>query len=276
MAETPVLVIRFGRESYIQWPKYHYDAAALRINGRQDYTRAVGDDSFVVFRGAVKTISRAYEPRTVVTRYTLRPDLVCAQKAEWLTPEQYTSLPEADQPLYQAHTETQSTPPMPLPFRVVDGKGAPRRLPDGVVPILPAHVNVYPWFWWMLPCRATPTYVFGEMARRVRALDPAQFDVTVYENIKTITVSMESLHIGGIRFTPSSSLVRLDRDNGTPSFDGETADDAMAKAHEWCDQRMSAVTSVLDVKTCPCCRAPLKQPARRQSRPAGHRLGHRS
>lgn len=136
-------------------------------------------------------------------------------------------------------------------------KAAPRKLPAGVVPVLPHHVNVYPWFWWTLPCVATWDYAFGELKRRVSALDPTQFDVTVYTNTKHIRVAAHTFTLGGVQFTPAASLLYINRDDGQPSFSGDTADDAIAKADAWIDGKMAAITAAANVTTCPCCQQKL-------------------
>lgn len=256
MSES-ILVIKYGRESYVKAERHSDWLGQLVINGRYDWPRALGDESFVVVPGEVKTVVRQKKPSTVTTRYTLRADLVCANKPAWLTPEQWRALPEGDQPLYQPETETQTPPAEPQTIRAVDGKAQPKKLPPGVVPVLPHHVNVWPWFWWTGPCVATADYAFEELKQRVAALDPAQFDVTVYTNIKHIRVASHSFSLGGVTFKPADSLLYIDRDKAVPSFTGDTADEAIAKAHTWCDEKMAAITAAANVTACPCCRQKL-------------------
>lgn len=255
MSES-ILVIKYGRESYVQ-ARHSSWMGQVVVNGRADWPQARGDSSFVVVQGDVKTIVRQKKPSKVVTRYTLRPDLTCANKPAWLTPAQFEALDEADEPLYAPEYEEQTPPPEPQAVRVVDGKAAPRQLPHGVVPVLPHHVNTWPWFWWTLPCVATWDYTFEELKRRVSALDPAQFAVTVYSNIKHIRVEAHTFSLGGVRFRPEGCLLYLDRDKERPEFRGATADEAIAKAHAFIDEKMAAIVAAANVTVCPCCQGKL-------------------
>lgn len=250
-----VLVITHGRHSYVQADYWTRDR--LIINGRRDWPTARGVDSFKVVRGRVETLERFNDSATVTTRYVLRSDLVCANKRKWLTPDEYSQLPESDQPLYSAETELRDQPSTPLDFTVVDGDAEPREMPTGIRPQEPRHIDVLPWFWWTLPCIATPDHVFQALAERVKALDPAQFAVTVYSNIKHLRVTLHAVNIGGVSYRPDSYLVHIDR--GCQSIAGEDLDDTLRKVSAWCDERMRPVAAILAVKDCPTCNRPLKK-----------------
>lgn len=268
----PVFVIDFGKESYVQTDYWLRDR--LIVNGRRDWPKALGCDDFVVVKRPVKSLERYEDPQRVTTRYTLRSDLVCAKKAQWVTPDEYQRLPESDQLLYSAEIEERAQRPTPLTFTVVDGEAPPREMPQGISPIPPGHVNVRSWFWWTLPCRASSNYVFAALAERVKALDPEQFGVTVYSNIKHLRVEMFALRLGGIEYRPTGYLVHIDR--GCSGMEGSNLDDLLAKVAAWCDEKMAPVIAAKNLRTCPACARTLKAGAAslRARNPKYRRCGH--
>lgn len=278
--ERKVLVIEYGKESFVheeRWGYYGSGENPLIINGRRDWPKAAGDESFRVVPGTVTTLEQYRPPTTVTVKYELRSDLVCANKPRWVTPSEFGNLPEVDQLLYSAITEQREQAPLSLPMRVVNGKAAPRKIQAGIRPILPHHVNEYPWFWWTLPCQATTEYIFERLTQRVEALDPQQFHAVVYTNIKTMYVQAHSFSLGGVEFKPSTYLLYIDRDKGqVPPISGTDLDDVLAAVERWCDDKMKAVTEAMTLQACPCCKQRLKKgtTAKLRSREPKYRIGH--
>lgn len=256
----PVLVIEYGRESYVRGPGGYYHDSSLVINGSRDWPKAVGDPSFRVVKGKVTSVSRYVDPEKVVTKYALRPDLLCAPKKEWVRTDEYSHLPDADKSLYSPVYEERTRPAEPLAFEIVDGKAAPRTLPHGIKPKAPGHIDVYSWFWWTLPCEASRAHVFGALTDRVKQLDPHQFSVTVYTNIQHMRVEAHSFSLGGVAYKPEKYLLHIDREStSVPSFEGANLDDVLAKVSAWCDEKMKAVHAAMTVTHCPCCNTKLKE-----------------
>lgn len=274
--ERQVLVIEYGKESFVHYERWAHGGGddPLIVNGRRDWPKAAGDDSFRVVRGKVATIERFNAPLSVTVKHELRSDLVCANKPRWVRPDEYDRLPDGDRSLYSPVKEQREQNPTPLPMRVVNGLAAPRAIPGGIAPILPHHVNVAPWFWWTLACRASGDYVYAELLKRVEKLDPSQFAVTAYCNIKHMRVEARSFSLGGVEFRPSGNLLYIDR--GAPAIDGENLDDVLQKVSAWCDDKMRAVEAAMSVTSCPCCKGKLPKGAKPKitARDPKHRNGH--
>ena len=254
-----VIVIRFGKQSYVYANDYS-NRDRLIVNGQRDWPKARGDERWLVVPGAVKSVARYNAPAVVTTKYRLREDLVCAAKPTWVSPQEHDALPTEDRLLYKPVTETRDTPATSLLPIFIDGNNEPRKIPHGIKPKAPHHVDMYEWFWWTLPCEASRDFVFQSLVERVKALDPAQFAVTVYSNIKHLRVESHEVNIGGVAYRPATSLVSIDRDTTVPILEGANLDDLLDNVRHWCDEKLLAVQTIMHVKNCPLC---------------GHKLGKR-
>ena len=278
MSDQPkVLVIEYGKESFVRHGEHYSDRDRLIVNGSREWPKAVGDEAFLVVPGKVKSVERYNAPLTVTVRYALREDLACAAKQPWVTPEEFNRLPEADRVLFTRITEQREQKPEPREWMVVDGKAAPRKIPAGIKPVLPHHVNTYPWFWWTLRCQASREFIFAQLTKRVEALDPSQFAVTVYTNISHMRVEARAFTLGGVEFRPSTYLLYVDREKGgIPTIEGDGLDDVLKQVDAFCDKQMEAVDAALAVVACPCCKAKLPKGVKPKitARDPRHRIGH--
>lgn len=261
MTQEKALVIRTKGRSFVRVP-YAYGEHSVLVNGAE-WPTAKGDDSFLVVTGQVRSIERLYPPESVLAKYRLREDLRCSGKPEWLTPSEHERLKQADQVLYEGVREDRARPAVVVEFQCVDGD-EPRALPKGITPIAPHHIDVYRWFWWTGPCRASSEFVLGQLKARLLQLNPQECDVTVYSNISYVRVAIASVTIGGVTYEPKTPLLHIDRDKGgIPSIDGEHLDDVLAKVDTWCDGRVAPILAVLSSqRDCPCCGRKLKTPTK--------------
>lgn len=276
--QQKVLVISFGRTHYVHEERY-YSSQDLVINGRRGWPQTP-DAPFRVVDEPVTSVARYAPPRTVVTRYELRGDLVaCADRLrKFLTPEEHDRLPERDQALYAPQREERDEPPVPMAFEIVDGLAKPRAMPQGIVCKSPKEVYYRKWFVWTLPCVATRDYVFEQLKGRVAKLDPAHFSVTVYASIHVIRVSVSGIVVGGVEYRPAQDLLHIARDKGgCPAIEGDNLDACLKNVEAYVAGKMIPIEAALDIKTCPACRRSLKRTKARvavRGPAVGRRPGH--
>ena len=257
--ELSTLVVVAGKESYVRvLTGWEVRNGTMTVNGRSDWPRAVGDGGFMVVPGRVKAIEVVFEPTKVTTKYQLREDLRCSAKPEWVSASEYSDLDQTDRILYAPVHEERAEPSVPVKAIEVDAKAAPRVIPNGITVKAPHHINMWQFLWWTLPCSATREYLFERLKARVAELDPTQFSVTVYTNIKHVRVTTGGLEVGGVLYAPQSPLLSVDGERGgIPSIEGENLDDVLAKAEAWLADRMKPIEAVRNLAICPGCRRKL-------------------
>lgn len=254
--------IRKNYGSAIQWHQSPVPSSrvGLYINDKHpsEFAVAAGDDDYLEIVGDITSVEKRFAPRRVAVSYKARPEFAESLKAP-LSVAEYGAMDEERRDiLYEPVYREEIVPPQPFPFDVLDIDAKPRTFPEGVTVTVPDYLRRFKTTWHTLPCQFSNKALFTRLAAAARAETRGKphFDVSVHDNIFTISVSAK-VKVTGFPTALSFNVLHFSEDGRwgqrLPTIIGNNLDDLMKNVDAWIAAQVEMIRNVHTPKVCPCC-----------------------